>query len=68
MTDLQTLFAADPLSLNDTDFEALIAGFRASRHQFNLGNTKAGSTKPPTEKQKKVLDTAAKLGNFSLDL
>lgn len=61
MTDLSQLFARNPLDLTRDDITSLIEAFRKSRHQFSLGNTKAGSTKPPTEKQKKIIDLASKL-------
>lgn len=61
MTDLSTLFARNPLDLTRDDITTIIGGFRKSRHQFNLGNVRAGSTKPPTEKQKKLNDLASKL-------
>lgn len=61
MTDLSTLFARNPLDLTRDDITTIIEGFRKSRHQFTLGNVKAGSTKPPTEKQKKLNDLASKL-------
>lgn len=67
MSDLATLFARDPLSLDDKDFQSIIEQFRASRHQFNLGNKQAGSTKPKTEKQQKTFDLAQSIGG-ELDL
>lgn len=67
MTDIAELFARDPLKLSDQDLRVIIERFRAARGQFNLGNMKAGSTKPKTEKQKKVEEVASKL-NFDLEL
>lgn len=61
MTDLSTLFSRNPLDLTREDITTIIQAFRASRHQFSLGNVKAGSTKPPTEKQKKINDLASKM-------
>lgn len=61
MTDLSTLFARNPLDLTRADITTIIEAFRKSRHQFNLGNVRAGSTKPPTEKQKKLSALADKL-------
>lgn len=61
MTDLSTLFSRNPLELTRDDLRTIIEAFRKSRHQFTLGNVKAGSTKPPTEKQKKINDLASKL-------
>lgn len=61
MTDLSTLFARNPLDLTREDHSTIIEAFRKSRHQFNLGNPKAGSTKPLTEKQKQIHDLASKL-------
>jgi len=67
MSDLQTLFALDPLGMSDQDFRSIIEKFRTSRHQFDLGNKMAGSTKPKTEKQKQTEAVAAKL-DFNLEL
>lgn len=67
MSDIQELFARDPLKLTKPDIAELVERFRASRHQFNLGNKMAGKTKPPTEKQQKILDIAATL-DLKLDL
>jgi len=61
MTDISELFARDPLSLTKSDITQIITTMRASRHAFNAGNIKAGSTKPPTEKQKQISDLASKL-------
>ena len=61
MTDLSTLFARNPLDLTREDMTTIIEAFRKSRHQFSQGNIKAGSTKPLSEKQKKVADLASKL-------
>lgn len=61
MTDLSTLFARNPLDLTREDISTMIEAFRKARHQFSLGNVKAGSTKPPTEKQKKLSALADKL-------
>lgn len=67
MSDIAELFARDPLKLSDQDLRTIIERFRAARGQFNLGNMKAGSTKPKTAKQQQTADVAAKL-NFDLDL
>lgn len=61
MTDLSLLFARDPLELTKEDIATIVETMRGSRKAFKLGNAKAGSTKPPTEKQKKVMDLASKL-------
>jgi hypothetical protein len=61
MTDLSQLFARNPLDLTREDITTIITTFRSSRHQFNLGAKMAGSTKPPTEKQKKLTSLADKL-------
>jgi len=52
--DIQELFSRDPLNLTKTDISTIIEEMRKSRHNFNLGNMKAGSTKPKTEKQKQL--------------
>lgn len=61
MTDLSTLFARNPLDLTRADISSIIEAFRKSRHQFNLGNVRAGSTKPLTEKQQQIKSLADKL-------
>jgi len=65
MNDLSELFARDPLLLSQQDLTAIIEEMRKSRHAFNAGNAKAGSTKPKTEKQQQVASLAAKL-NISI--
>lgn len=67
MTDISELFARDPLQLSKQDLAQIVERFRAQRGQFNLGDKKAGSTKPPTEKAKKLIDLGDKL-NIELDL
>lgn len=68
MSDLQTLFATDPLTYTKEkgELETIIKEFRANRHRFLAGNAKAGSTKPMTEKQKTVVSLASKLGELDL--
>ncbi len=63
MTSITELFARDPLSLSEQDIDIIIAKFRESRKAFNLGNVKAGSTKPPTATQKKTMELKDKLGD-----
>lgn len=58
MSDLAELFARDPLKLTDEDIHSIIEEMRKSRHAFNAGNAKAGSTKPKTEKQKQIASLA----------
>ena len=60
-TDIAELFARDPLLHTDKDLDAIIGKLRESRHQFNLGNARAGSMKPKTEKQKQIASLADKL-------
>ena len=64
-TDLAQLFARDPLKLSDADIKSIVEEMRKSRHAFNAGNAKAGSTKPKTEKQKQIASLAEKM-NISL--
>lgn len=66
MSDLQTLFATDPLLHTKEDIETIIKEFRARRHLFAAGNKQAGSTKPKSEKQKAALDLASKIGDIDL--
>ncbi len=54
MPDIAELFARDPLSYSEQDLAHIVAEMRKSRGAFNLGNIKAGSTKPKTEKQKSI--------------
>lgn len=61
MSDLAELFARDPLQLTKADITSIIEEMRKSRHAFNAGNAKAGSTKPKTEKQKQISSLADKL-------
>lgn len=63
--DIVELFARDPLSLTEDDLTHIIAEMRKSRAAFNLGNVKAGSTKPKTAKQKQLSDLASDVG-FSI--
>lgn len=59
--DLQELFSRDPLQLTKADISTIVEEMRRSRHQFNLGNMKAGNTKPKTEKQKQIASLADSL-------
>lgn len=61
MSDLAELFARDPLQLTKDDIRSIIEEMRKSRHAFNAGNAKAGSTKPKTEKQKTIASLAEKM-------
>lgn len=65
MTDLTELFARDPLQLTQEDISTIVAEMRKSRQAFNLGNVKAGNTKPKSAKQKQVSDL---LGNLNIDI
>lgn len=64
--DIHELMQRDPLALSEQDLDQIIAKFRESRGAFALGNMKAGSTKPKTEKQKQVADLSTQL-NINLD-
>lgn len=52
--DMSELFRRDPLSYSQQDIQVIVARFRESRKQFDLGNKKAGSTKPLSVAQKKA--------------
>lgn len=67
-SDILSLFQKDPLGLTRTDITAIITKMRASRSQFSLGATKAGSTKPPTKKQAATLEIAKTLSLKDLKL
>lgn len=63
MSDLQAIFAEDPLSYT-TDggqLRTIIEEMRKRRGQFNMGNLKAGNLKPVSEKQKAILSIADQL-------
>ena len=66
-TDIALLMSTDPLKLTEIDIEAMVAKMRQQRGQYNLGNMKAGSSKPPTAKASAASDLAKKLG-LELDL
>lgn len=68
MSDLQTLFATDPLTYTKEKGELaqIVSEFRANRKKFLQGNIKAGSTKPTTEKQKVTNSLISKLGELDL--
>lgn len=51
---LTEIMSLDPLSMTKTDIRDIIEEMRKSRHAFNAGNLRAGSTKPKTEKQKQI--------------
>ena len=65
--DMGELFRRDPLSYSKQDIQVIVARFRESRKQFDLGNKKAGSTKPLTAKQKQVEELGSQLG-IEIDL
>jgi hypothetical protein len=54
VNDLQEILNRDPRGYSQADLDSIVEQLRASRHQYNLGNKKAGSTKPKTEKQKEM--------------
>lgn len=56
MSDLSELFARDPLTFTKEggEIRTIVEEMRRKRGQFNLGNAKAGSTKPKSEKAKAV--------------
>jgi hypothetical protein len=68
VTDLADLFSRDPLSFTKEGGEVrlIIEAMRAKRAQFNLGNIKAGSTKPLTVKQKELLSVRETIGDSDL--
>lgn len=62
MSDIAELFARNPLELTKDDVTKIVEEMRKSRHAFNAGNMKAGSTKAPTTKQKELTSLSDKLG------
>jgi len=65
--DMSELFRRDPLGYSKQDIEVIVARFRESRKQFDLGNKRAGSTKPLSPAQKKIADMGNALG-LEIDL
>jgi len=65
--DMAELFSRDPLGYSKQDIEVIVARFRESRKQFDLGNKRAGSTKPVSAKTKAIEDLGSKL-SLSIDL
>ena len=59
MSDISELMRRDPLLLTKADISEIVRVMRESRGKFLAGNIKAGSTKPPTEKQKTLNSLAA---------
>lgn len=67
--EISEIFATDPLSLTRTDITATIEYFRKARGQFNLGNMKAGNTKPAAVKKTSAMEKlGAEMGKMELDL
>lgn len=64
MSDLQEILSRDPRSFtkDGPELKTIIEILRASRHQYNLGNVKAGSTKAKPKSEAGKLD----LGNLDL--
>jgi len=68
MTDLQTLFATDPLKLGEKDLDELIADLRGRRAQFALeNNKKAGTVKSKPTKPSVLLSAGLNLDLSILD-
>lgn len=68
MTDLQTLFATDPLKLGEKDLDELIADLRGRRAQFALeNNKKAGNVKAKPTKPSVLLSAGLNLDLSILD-
>ncbi len=67
MTDVNELMRRDPLLLTKDDISQIVKVMREQRGKITMGNLKAGSTKPKTEKQKQVSALTQQLG-LKLDL
>lgn len=63
---LEELFERDPLELNDEDIDSIVAGLRAMRVRFNVGDTKAGSIRKP--KTSKVVAESGLSGMLEIKL
>lgn len=68
MTDIAELFARDPQKMTRDDITAIVQKLRESRHQFNMGNVRAGSTKPKSAAQKRGEELLEKTGLNLKDL
>lgn len=68
MSDLHEIMSRDPRGYTKQDLDTIIRVLRERRHQFNLGNAKAGSTKPLSAKDKATLELAKQLDLKALDL
>lgn len=69
MTDINELFARDPLTFTKEggEIKAIVAKLRESRGQYRLGSQKAGNMKPPKTATGKAATTLASSG-LSLNL
>lgn len=67
-SDLPRLMSLDPLQHTNESLDKIITELRAMRHSFNLGNMKAGTTKPKSAKEKSAMTFANKLNLDGLDL
>lgn len=65
MSDINELFARDPLKLSDEDIDKIIEEYRKKRHQFKALPTGA-APKSLTAKQEKVTKAVGKLSGFKL--
>lgn len=54
MNDLHEILARDPRGYSQQDKQAIVQFYREKRNQYNLGNQKAGNTKPPSAAQKEI--------------
>ena len=65
MSDLNTLFSRDPLSLTDENIDQIIEEMRAKRHLFQNGG---GTSKPEPRKSKAVAEGEALQKKLGLDI
>ena len=65
MSDIQTLFERDPLSLSSQDLDTIISTLRTQRANFKLREKSAGNMKP---KAKKPVTKATEIDLLSLGL
>lgn len=70
MSDLSELFERDPLSLTKDDpaIVKMIEAYRAMRVKFDMGDMKAGSTKPRATSKKPPSLAAALADSIKIDL
>ena len=61
MSTIAELFSRDPNNCSKQDIRTLVEYYRTKWTQFNLGDLKAGSSKPRSAKDEEAVQAAKKL-------